>query len=150
MTKDPQYTPAGEWWTAPAESESGSLIMVTGRRDVARFRSNPKFNIRVEVNFSYEGDAIGMPDLATSETLGQVTEALQKCFDKDPVAVMTGIYTGDNERNWVFYTLSLNIFGRKFNEALSPLPLLSIRIEAAEDPDWEEYDEMSEAEIKLD
>lgn len=35
---------------------------------------------------------------------------------------MTGIYTGDGERNWIFYTLSLPIFGSKLNEALAPLP----------------------------
>lgn len=63
---------------------------------------------------------------------------------------MTGIYTGDGERNWIFYTLSLPIFGRKLNEALAPLPLLPIRIAAENDPGWEEYDEMSQAEIKLD
>ena len=41
----------GVWWTAPAESESGRLMMVTGRRDVGRFRENPKFNVRVEVTW---------------------------------------------------------------------------------------------------
>lgn len=150
MTQESQYNPVGEWWTAPAESDSGRLIMVTGRRDVAKFRSNPKFSVRVEVTWPYEADATGMPTIDTSSLMQQATELLQKCFDKDPVAVMTGIYTGDGERNWVFYTLSLNIFGRKLNEALAPLPLLPLKISAAEDPDWAEYDEMSEAEIKLD
>lgn len=150
MTQESQYNPAGEWWTAPAEGDSGRLIMVTGRRDIARFRSNPKFSTRVEVTWPYEGDKSGMPLPDTSELMQQATELLQKCFDKDPVAVMTGIYTGDGERNWIFYTLSLPIFGRKLNEALAPLPHLPIRIAAENDPGWEEYDEMSQAEIKLD
>ena len=54
----------------------------------------------------------------------KVQDALTDAFYKDPIAVLTGIYTGDGERNWVFYTLSTNIFGRKLNEALQSFELL--------------------------
>ena len=139
------------WWTAPAESEDGHLIMVTGRRDVSRFRSNPRFNIRIEVTWRYDdSDASGMPDTATSQLMEQVQEALQNEFRKDPVAVLTGIYTGDGKRDWVFYSLSTHIFGRKLNEVLAPFPLLPITVYCENDPRWEEYDEMSQAEIKMD
>ena len=139
------------WWTAPAESEDGHLIMVTGRRDVSRFRSNPRFNIRIEVTWRYDSaDASGRPDTETSQLMEQVQEALQKEFQKDPVAVLTGIYTGDGKRDWVFYSLSTHIFGRKLNEVLAPFPLLPISIYCETDPGWEEYDEMSQAEIKMD
>ena len=139
------------WWTAPAESEDGHLIMVTGRRDVSRFRSNPRFNIRIEVTWRYDdSDASGMPDTATSQLMEQVQEALQNEFRKDPVAVLTGIYTGDGKRDWVFYSLSTHIFGRKLNEVLAPVPLLPITVYCENDPGWEEYDEMSQAEIKMD
>lgn len=138
------------WWTAPAQSDGGRLIMVTGRRDVERFRSNPRFSIRVEVTWAYEGDASGMPDTATSQLMEEVQEALQRDFRRDPVAVLTSIFTGDGERNWVFYTLSTHIFGRKLNEALADFPTLPISIYCENDPDWQEYDEMSEAEIHFD
>lgn len=138
------------WWTAPAQSESGRLIMVTGRRDVNKFRSNPRFNIRVDICWDYTGDSSGMPDLATSQMMEQVQDAMVDEFRRDPVAVLTGIYTGDDKRNWVFYTLSNNIFGRKINEILSPFPLLPLTISCELDPDWAEYDEMCQAEIKFD
>lgn len=137
-----------EWWTAPAESEDGKLIMVTGRRDVEKFRDNPKFNIRVEVTWKYQADASGMPDEATSTLMEDVQEDLVAAFKKDPVAVLTGIYTGAGERNWIFYTLSTHIFGRKLNEALAGYDLLPISIYTENDPGWEEYQEMSLAEIK--
>ncbi len=138
------------WWTAPAESESGKLILVTGRKDIDKFRSNPRFKIRVEVTWNYDGNEDGMPDTETSTLMEEVQDALTKHFHKDPVAVLTGIYTGDNRRDWIFYTLSTNIFGRKINEILAPFPLLPLTIYTENDPDWEEYDEMSEAEIKID
>lgn len=135
---------SSDWWTAPTESESGQLIMVTGRRDVEKFRSNPRFNIRVEITWKYEGEGSGMPDYNTSSLMEQVQETLEKEFEKDPVAVLTGIYTGDNERNWVFYTLSTHIFGRKLNDALASFELLPITIYCENDPEWNEYQEMKE------
>ena len=133
-----------DWWTSPTDAENGSLIMVTGRRDVDKFRDNPKFSIRVEVTWKYDCEANGMPDLATSQLMEEVHDALVAVFDKDPVAVLTGIYTGDNRRDWVFYTLSTHIFQKKLNEALAPFPLLPLEIYAENDPDWAEYAEMRE------
>ncbi|WP_285798990.1 DUF695 domain-containing protein [Duncaniella freteri] len=138
------------WWTAPAESEDGHLIMVTGNKDVAKFRSNPRFCIRIEVSWNYMGDASGMPDTATSELMEQVQEALQAEFRKDPVAILTGIFTGDGKREWVFYSVSTHIFGKKLNQALEPFPLLPITVYCENDPGWEGYDEMTQAEIRFD
>lgn len=136
-----------EWWTAPTEGDNGNLIMVTGREDVAKFRSNPRFIYRIEITWRYTPDSTGMPDFKTSEMMSEVTDRLNEMFDRDPIAVMTGIYTGDGERNWVFYTLSTNIFGRKLNECLSDLPLLPLEIYAENDSEWAEYDEMSACKV---
>ncbi len=138
---------SNNWWTAPAESENGSLIMVSGRTDVEKFRTNPRFTIRVEVTWSYEGNASGMPSDDVSRLMEQVQEVLEETFRKDPVAVLTGVFTGDNERNWIFYTLSTHIFGRKLNESLEQFPLLPLKIYTENDPDWLEYDEMNECRI---
>lgn len=138
------------WWTAPAEAENGKTILVTGRKDIAKFRNNPRFSIRIEVTWRYEGDNNGIPLASDAQMMEEVTNLLQAEFERDPVAVMTGIFTGDNERDWIFYTLSSHIFGRKLNEALASLPLLPLTISAENDPDWEQYDEMAQAEINID
>ncbi|MDE6416754.1 MAG: DUF695 domain-containing protein [Duncaniella sp.] len=135
------------WWTAPAEADNGRLVMVSGRTDVEKFRSNPRFNIRIEVAWPYQGDASGMPDDALSRQMEQVQDALQEAFRKDPVAVLTGVFTGDDERTWVFYTLSTHIFGRKLNEALADMPLLPLKISAENDPEWLAYDEMNQCRV---
>lgn len=140
----------GEWWTAPTTADDGRLIMVTGRRDVKKFRENPRFSIRVEVTWKYKGDPAGMPDLETSTLMEEVQDALVEAFRRDPVAVLTGVFTGADQRDWIFYTLSTHIFGRKLNEALASLPRLPLEIYCENDPDWAAYDEMAEAEIHLD
>lgn len=116
--------------------------MVTGRKDVNKFRTSGKYKIRAEITWKYQGNNAGMPDEPTSVVMESVQEALEETFRKDPVAVMTGVYTGDDERNWIFYTLSVHIFGKKINEALAPFDLLPITIYTENDPNWAEYDEM--------
>lgn len=131
------------WITSPFESaSSGNLVMGTVRKDVQKFIDNPRFKFRVEVTWTYTPAAAGMPDEATSKLMESAAENLNKSFSKDPVALLTGIYTGEGARTWVFYTLSLHIFQRKFNEALAEFPPFPLTFEAEEDPSWEEYREM--------
>lgn len=140
-----------EWWTAPTENEDGTrTILVTGRKDIDKFRSNPRYSIRIEITWKYEGKPDGMPSDNDAAMMEKVQDALEETFRKDPVAVMTGVFTGDGERDWIFYTTSTHIFGRKLNEALATLPILPLNIYAENDPGWEEYDEMASAEIALD
>ena len=75
-----------EWWTAPAQSEDGRVILVTGRRDMEPAMATGAYNYRVEITWRYEGDASGMPDKATSTLMGQVHDALSQAFDRDPTA----------------------------------------------------------------
>ena len=139
---------SNEWWTAPAEAENGRVILVTGRRDMENVMATGKYIYRVEVTWPYDGDDKGMPNYRTGRLMGEVHDAMAALFDADPsAAVMTGVYTGDGQRNWVFYACSLHIFQRKINEALASFDLLPLEFHAEEDPDWLEYREMRETEI---
>ncbi len=138
---------SNEWWTAPAEAENGKLVLVTGRKGLENVRDTGKYVFRIEVIWPYEADDEGMPTRDTSALMEEVQDALEAVFSKDPVAVNTGIYTGDGERNWIFYCRSLHIFQRKLNEALTPFATLPLEFIAFEDPDWEEYQEMCLTEV---
>lgn len=131
-----------KWWTAPAEGEKGQLVIVTGRDGVEAAINSGKYNARVDVSWEYESKPDGLPVDADARILEDVTEALKETFRKEDAAVLTGIYTGEGRRDWVFYTRNLGVFGRLFNRALSALPQLPLLIEAESDPDWEEYREM--------
>lgn len=139
-----------EWWTCPAEGDNGELIMVTGRREMEQVIATGKYNHRIEITWKYEPEADGMPDVATSSLMEEVQDALQADFMKDPVAVLTGIYTGNGERNWVFYTMSVKIFERKLNEDLAKFDVLPLTLYVENDPEWNEYNEMREATEILD
>ena len=139
-----------EWWTSPAEADNGALVMVTGRSDMEPVIATGKYNYRIEITWKYEAEQNGMPDVATSTLMEEVQDALQADFMKDPVAVLTGIYTGNGERNWVFYAMSVKIFERKLNEDLARFELLPLTLYVENDPEWSEYQEMREATEILD
>lgn len=123
--------------------------MVTGRADVEKFRSNPRFKIRIELSLPYEALPSGMPTDKEAALLEDVLDRISDELKKDPVGVITGVYTGAGVRNIVIYCTSTHIFNKKLNAALEPLPLLPLTITAEDDPDWLEYSEMRElSEIK--
>ncbi len=130
--------------TAPATDDNGNTIIVTAITDVAKFRSKPKYAIRVEITLPYSADSLGFPEAKDAELLETITANFEKLLKGKNTAILTGIYTGAGERNWVFYTFSTDIFNRFLNHALAELPLLPLRITAENDPDWAEYDEMLE------
>ncbi len=133
-----------KWWSYPAEGESGKTVIVTGRDHIDDFRTSGKYIYRIDVTWNYSSKPDGMPDDEDAQLMDEATEALKDAFKKDKVAVMTGIYTGDGKRDWVFYTKNLKIFSIVFNKALEALPTIPIVIDAEEDSDWEEYTHMRE------
>lgn len=133
-----------KWWSYPAESESGKTVIVTGRDLVDEYRGSGKYIYRIDVSWAYNSLPDGMPEEEDARLMEEATDALLDAFREDRVAVMTGIYTGDGKRDWVFYTKNLKIFSLVFNKALEELPTIPILIDASEDADWEEYAHMRE------
>lgn len=133
------------WWTAPAESDDGRTVIVTGRDYLDKERESGKFPYLVRVGWDYDPLPDGMPRDEDAILMEQATDALLSTFKKDKVAYLTGIYTGAGRRDWVFHAHNLNIFGKVFNRALADIPQMPIVIEAEDDPGWEEYEQMREA-----
>ena len=133
-----------KWWSYPAESDSGKTVIVTGRDLVDEYRDSGKYIYRIDVSWAYNSLPDGMPEEEDARLMEEATDALLDAFKKDRVALMTGIYTGDGKRDWVFYTKNLKIFSLVFNKALEELPTIPIVIDASEDADWEEYSHMRE------
>lgn len=117
---------------------------MTGRDRIEDYKDSGKYVYRIDVCWEYNSLPDGMPEDDDANLMEEATDALIEAFKKDRVAVMTGIYTGDGKRDWVFYTKNLKIFSIVFNNALESLPTIPIVIDAEEDADWEEYTHMRE------
>ncbi len=133
----------GTWFTVPTTDDDGNTIIVTGRADVDKYRSRQRNNIRVEITLPYTpAGEFGFPDEATAQLLETITEAFRTNLKGKNTALLTGIYTGAGQRNWVFYTFSTETFNGFLNRSLADLPPLPLKIYAENDPDWAEYTEM--------
>lgn len=133
-----------EWFTALSETDNGQLATVTCRDSLGEFMQSGKFKERVEITWKYEPDEKGMPSEETAEQMELVQEALRKAMEKDKLAILTGIYTGGGEKDWVFYTRTAKVFGERINEALASFELLPISIYTEKDAEWEEYKDVYE------
>jgi hypothetical protein len=132
------------WFSTMAEADNEMPIFVSGRDDLDEFRLSGKFKERVEIYWKYDSSHNGMPSDNEGELMEKVVDALRNAVEKDKLAILTGIYTGNNERTMVFYTRTSRIFGERLNEALANLPQLPITLYVEIDLDWNEYTEMCE------
>ena len=108
------------WFSAIAEAEnSDHMIVVSGRTEIEPFIQSGKFKERVEITWKYEADSKGMPNETTGKLMEEVQTVLKQAMEKDKLAIFTGIYTGDGERTWVFYTRNIPAFGHMLNETLA-------------------------------
>jgi hypothetical protein len=83
-----------------------------------------------------------MPSDAEGELMEQVIDSLRNAVEKDKLAILTGIYTGNNERTLVFYTRTSRVFGERLNDALAEFPQLPITLYVEIDPEWNEQQEL--------
>lgn len=130
------------WFTALSEAENGKMVFINGRDQIQEFIKSGKFKERAEIYWKYEGDVKGMPGDHTAKLMEEVQAVLQKAMEKDKLSILTGVYTGDNERTMVFITRNVPAFGERLNSALADFDLLPITIYTEKDPLNEEYQEM--------
>lgn len=119
---------SNNWFTTVSETENGAMVIVCGRDDLELYVRSGKFKERVEIYWKYNGDSRGMPCESDARVMEPVQDALQKAMEKDKLAILTGVYTGDNERTWIFYTRNVPAFGEMLNKALSSFEKLPIVI----------------------
>lgn len=133
------------WFTAISDNEDGSYTFISGRSGIDEFIKSGKMKQRVEVTWKYEADSKGMPAIdKEAQIMEAVEERLRKAMEKDKLGILTGIYTGQGKRDWVFIIRNLNAFGERLNDALAGLPQLPIEIYAENDPENEEYKSLLE------
>ena len=129
-----------KWFTAISENEDGSYTFISGRSDIDGFINSKKMKQRLEVTWKYEPDEKGMPKIdKEAQIMEEVENRLRTAMEKDKLAILTGIYTGQGKRDWIFIARNVNAFGERLNDALAGLPELPIEIYAEGLADNEEY-----------
>lgn len=134
-----------KWFDAIAENEDGTFTYISGRSGIDDFINSGKLKERIEITWNYEKDERGVPaNDKEAQIMEAVQDRLQHAMEKDKLAILTGVYTGNGKREWIFIARNTAAFGERLNDALVGLPQLPIEIYAEKDPDNEEYKDMLE------
>jgi hypothetical protein len=136
---------------SPSEQEAVWSTAIQTRpsdqhRIIHRFRSEfgPTFQRslypdRVIIAWTYPSDS-GMPSTAEREAMDRMEDLLEPHVEKDGLATLVLVSTGEGLREWVYYTKSREAFMAKMNEAFKGLPRFPIEVDLWADPKWERYE----------
>jgi len=131
------------WFTALSENEDGTFTFISGRTNIDEFVNSRKLRERLEIIWNYTPDERGLPaNDQEAQLMEEVGDKLRAAMEKDKLAIVTGIYTGQGKRETNFICRNIAAFGERLNNTLAEYPQLPIVINAYDDPDNEEYREL--------
>jgi hypothetical protein len=136
-------SPMGEaqvWATAVSNNQTqGTAILYRFVMDFHRDfepRSQPD---RVIISWAYQGQhQKGMPSAEEHARMGELEDALEP-VEANGFASLVLVSTGDNLKEWTYYTRSADQFLERLNLVLRGKPGFPIEIHTAADPAWTTY-----------
>ena len=81
-----------------------------------------------------------MPSTVEREAMDRMEDLLVPLVEKPGFAMLALVSTGENLREWIYYTKSEQEFLYSLNATLREHPRLPLEIHAAPDPQWSTYE----------
>ena len=128
------------WVTAVSKQEGMGRAIVF--RYVQAFPpefQRTRFPIRVILVWQYKSES-GMPVTHEREAMDRMEDLLEPLIKNATAGVLAIVSTGENLREWIFYTRSEQEFLLALNKALEGHPPFPIDIHVASDPQWSTYE----------
>jgi hypothetical protein len=127
------------WTNAEGENE-GTPFLLRYRPFLKDFISTNRYTKRLMFSWQYNSEHPSlMPSDKELELMGNVENALVDSLEKDVQSVLAFSYTGQNKKEWHWYSSDLDEAEIRFNKALSKFGHFPIAIASEDDPDWNEY-----------
>jgi hypothetical protein len=127
------------WTLAEGESE-GTPFMLRYRPNLQEFIATAKYNRRLAIVWKYQSDNSSlMPADEDVALMEAVENALVDLLENDVQAVLAFVYTGQNQKEWHWYSSDMEETGNRLNEALSAFDVLPLELSSEDDPEWAEY-----------
>ena len=132
---------AKTWGTATSKNDETGRVIIF--RYVSEF--DPGFDradhpIRVIIVWKYKGTN-GMPVPRERERMDAMEDLLGPVVEADGFSTLALVSTGEELREWIYYSKSEEGFFARLNQALGGQPSFPIEIHVAEDPKWSNYQE---------
>jgi hypothetical protein len=95
--------------------------------------------VRIIIAWKYRSET-GQPVSEEHQRMNQMEDLLESALDQDSVAILALVSTGENLREWTYYSRSEDEFMARLNFALTDSPRFPIEIHIAHDPSWDTYE----------
>jgi hypothetical protein len=136
-------TQQDRWAIAHAE-EDGMPILFRYRNE-SPVKDTAELPFLVSILWIYDGDATtGMPDNQVLGEMERFEDALDSIDGSGAGFLMVAV-TGNDRREWIWYTSDPNRFMSFLNAALKGRPKFPLDLSASEDPAWLTYLTIREA-----
>lgn len=127
------------WATAVSRNEQqGTAIVYRFMKEFAPNFSRSAQPDRIIIVWRYDGEK-GMPSRAEQKRMNELEDALSP-LQEDGFSSLAIVSTGDNFKEWTYYTRAEAAFFERLNVALRSRARFPVEIHACPDPEWTTYD----------
>jgi hypothetical protein len=136
------YAESGAGWATATsvEKSTGRVMIFRYIRDFAPQFLRSDYPDRVIIVWQYQS-ASGMPQQAERENMDRLEDLLSSKLEAASLATLALVSTGENMREWIYYTKSEADFIAQLNSALGNKEPFPIETHAAPDPEWKSYED---------
>ena len=132
------------WATAVSKNQlNGRAIIFRYAKDFRAGFTKSAFPHRVILVWRYESPS-GMPTVQERQMMDRMEDAISPLVNKPGFSVLALVSTGENLREWIYYTKSDHEFLQAMNQAHGAQPRFPIEVHAAQDSNWSTYQKFRE------
>lgn len=128
------------WATAiSTNANSGRKIIFRYAKQLSARFDRGSQPIRIIIVWKYQS-VNGMPNAEDHDRMNLLEDTLQSVLNGDRFATLALVSTGEDLREWTYYSRSEDEFIERLNHAFADMPKFPIEIHTACDPSWEMYE----------
>jgi hypothetical protein len=127
-------------WAVSEGITDGNPFFIRFRPHLKNFADTKNYNKRLIIIWTYESnDNSLLPNEFDTELMENVENNLVDILEIDLQAILAFVYTGENQKEWHWYSNDIKLTGQRLNEILSNFERLPIELLMEEDENWNEY-----------
>lgn len=136
------YAESGAGWATATsvQKSTGRIIFFRYIRDFTPQFLRSDYPDRVIIVWQYES-ASGMPQQAERDDMDRLEDLLSSKLEAASLATLALVSTGENMREWIYYTRSEAEFIAQLNSAMSSKKPFPVEVHGAPDPEWKSYED---------
>lgn len=129
-----------KWTGAEGANDRGIPVMVRYRQNLQSFIDTGLYKNKIAITWAYDIDeAAQMPTPGEAEVMDKLETDLIQAMEEDRQSILATVKTGEGTKTWTWYSANAKEAEQRVNDVLEQFETLPIRINQADDPNWDEY-----------